>query len=328
MRDDRLVSILTLSYNKGPYLAECLESVLAQEYQNWEVILVDDGSEDATWDIAQHYASRDARIRPFRKRHGGIGGLAKTHNVALGQARGDLIAILDADDRWPSDKLTLQVPLHEPDVLMSYGAFVLVTTEGERMGPQPPFAGAIDSRRFLRHLLLHQSYMINVTLMLSRDALEKVGGFRQDGSRGADMPTGLRLSQLPGRVVYLPRVLGFWRQHPVQHTRTHGMFIAEYNLMLALKTLLELPESDREAMDVGVPDVITARRPMIADSYFAALRVALAGGHEASVRALARSLWFYGGPKRKAQALYARMALPIGLDFEPILRMAERFTRA
>lgn len=61
------VSILTLSYNKGPFLAECLESVLAQTYPDWECIVVDDGSTDNTWEVAQAYAAKDPRIKAYHK---------------------------------------------------------------------------------------------------------------------------------------------------------------------------------------------------------------------------------------------------------------------
>ncbi len=317
------VSILTLSYNKGPYLAECIDSVLAQSYTDWEMILIDDGSVDETWEVAQKYAGIDARIKVYRKEHGGVENLAATHNYALTRAKGDLIAILDGDDSWPPDKLERQVAVHDDDVLMSYGKFLLYTESGMHVGPTPPFTGAIDSLVFLRHLLLHQSYMINVTLMMSRETLEQVGGFHQDGSRGADMPTGLRISQLSGRVYYLPTVLGHWRQHPVQHTRTHGAFIAEYNMMLSIKTLLELPPTKRQEIGVSVADIIEARCPMIADTYFHATRTALLRRDRAELPELTRQLWYYGGAKRKLQALYARLAAPLGLDFEPILRWFE-----
>jgi glycosyltransferase involved in cell wall biosynthesis len=321
------VSVLTLSYNKGPFLAECLDSVLAQTFDDWELILVDDGSTDETWEVAQRYAEHDPRIRIFHKENGGAERLAETYNYALERSSGELIAILDGDDAWPTDKLERQVALHEPDVLMSYGRFLLMTEGGMHPGPTPPFEGAISNLDFLRYLLTHRSYMINVTLIMARSALEAVGGFRQDGSRGADMPTGLRISALEGRVAYLPEVLGYWRQHRVQHTRTYGAFIAEYNLMLSLKTLLDLPEAQRAALGLTTRDVIASRRAMIADTYFHLVRTALLNRDRDAVRRFLPELWFWGGTKRRVQAAYAAVGAPFNLTFEPMLRVYERLGR-
>lgn len=322
------VSILTLAYNKGPYVAQCLESVLAQTYDDWELVFVDDGSNDDAFDTAEAFARRDPRVRAYRKPNGGLRALAATHNYALERSRGSLIAILDADDYWPPDKLEAQVRAHDaPDVIMSYGQFVLVTPTAERLGPVPPFTGAIATTAFLRHLLLHRSYMINVTLMIARDALERVGGFQQDGSLCADMATGLRLAALDGRVHYEPRPLGYWRQQPGQFTRSHGAFVGEYNLTLSLKTLLDLPPERRRDVGVAAGDIIDARRAMIADAYFQAARAALQRGDRADVDAAARELWRWGGAKRRAQAVYARLAAPLGLNFEPVLRAVDALSR-
>lgn len=322
------VSILTLSYNKGPFLAECLESVLAQTYTDWECIVVDDGSKDNTWEVAQVYAARDPRIKIYHKENWGYTGLAATHNFALERSNGELVAILDGDDAWPPDRLANQVPVHDdPEVILSYGQHLLLTEEGHRLGSVPPFQGTISTTEFLKLLLIHKAECINVTLMMSRKALEQVGNFSQDGSYFADMPTNMRLAQLPGKVVFIPKVLGYWRQHSVQATRTVGAHVGEYNLMLCLKTLLEMPQEKRKVIGVEASDILKVRFPMIADAYFAAVRGALLRRDTALVRQLVPQLWFYGGTKRKLQALYAYWAAPLGLNFESILRFHERISR-
>lgn len=255
----------------------------------------------------------------------GYAGLAATHNFALERASGELIAILDGDDLWPPERLAHQVPVHDdPEVVLSYGQFVFLTPEGHRPGATPPFRGSVPTSEFLKRLLVHQAECINVTLMMSRKALEAVGNFHQDGSNFADMPTNLRLAMLPGKVVYIPKTLGIWRQHAVQATRTVGAQVAEYNLMLCLRTLLDLPPEQRKAIGLEAADILRARYPMIADAYFAATRGALLRRDVNLARKLAHQLWFYGGPKRKLQALYARWAAPLGLTYEPILRLIDQ----
>ena len=91
-----LVSVVINAYNVEDYLAECLDSVLAQTFGDFEAIVVDDGSLDATARIAEAYARRDGRIRVLRNERNM--GIPATINRALAAARGELVAKLDADE--------------------------------------------------------------------------------------------------------------------------------------------------------------------------------------------------------------------------------------
>lgn len=106
--DSPLVSIITPARNAAAYLEETIASVTAQTYENWEWLIADDGSTDRTVEIVEAAAGRDPRIRLLRVE--GEGGLAaRARNTALAQARGELIAFLDADDLWYPEKLETQV---------------------------------------------------------------------------------------------------------------------------------------------------------------------------------------------------------------------------
>jgi len=98
-----LVSVIIPVYNGAPYLAEAIESVFAQSYRTLELIVIDDGSTDASWTLIGHYASR---LRAYRQPNRGTGA-ARNRGVAL--ARGSLLAFLDQDDLWTPDKLAAQV---------------------------------------------------------------------------------------------------------------------------------------------------------------------------------------------------------------------------
>ncbi len=103
---DGLVSIITPCYNAGRFVAETIESVLGQTWTQWEMIVVDDGSSDASADIVARYADRDGRIRLFRQQNAGT---ACARNVAMRLARGRYIALLDADDVWEPEFLEKQL---------------------------------------------------------------------------------------------------------------------------------------------------------------------------------------------------------------------------
>jgi teichuronic acid biosynthesis glycosyltransferase TuaG len=99
-----LVSIIMPAYNAEQFLAAAIRSVLRQSYQNWELLIVNDGSTDKTPDILNQFD--DLRIRFFSQKNRGV---AAARNVALSNMRGDFYCFLDADDLLPSDSLIKRV---------------------------------------------------------------------------------------------------------------------------------------------------------------------------------------------------------------------------
>lgn len=107
-----LVSIITPSYNTAKYIAETIESVQAQTYTNWEMIIVDDCSTDNTDDIVAPFLT-DSRIRYLKNPQNS--GAAVSRNYALREAKGRWIAFLDSDDLWMPDKLRRQIDFMEQE---------------------------------------------------------------------------------------------------------------------------------------------------------------------------------------------------------------------
>lgn len=90
-----LISVIVPVYNVEPYLAECLDSVMAQSYKHIEIIVVDDGSTDNSGQLCDQYAERDPRIKVVHKKNGG---LSEARNLGIDRARGEYIAFVDSDD--------------------------------------------------------------------------------------------------------------------------------------------------------------------------------------------------------------------------------------
>lgn len=103
-----LISIILPNYNSEPYIAQTLNSVQAQTYENWELVVVDDCSTDGSSDIIEDYAAKDSRIR-FHSLSNNSGLPAVPRNRALDKSAGEFVAFLDADDIWHPAKLALQV---------------------------------------------------------------------------------------------------------------------------------------------------------------------------------------------------------------------------
>lgn len=107
MYKENLVSIITPNYNCGRFIAQTIESVLAQTYSHWEMLIIDDCSTDKSYEIALKYAVKDNRIKVMRNEKNS--GAAISRNKAIEQAQGEFIAFLDSDDLWGPEKLERQI---------------------------------------------------------------------------------------------------------------------------------------------------------------------------------------------------------------------------
>src|SRR4051794_14147272 len=116
------VTVAIPAFNVAPYLADCLHSVLSQHYDSFEVLVLDDGSTDATWEVANQF-SGDARVRLFRSAKNR--GVARTRNSLLQHARGKYIAPLDADDLMTGQRLRELASFldRHPDIGVACGRF-------------------------------------------------------------------------------------------------------------------------------------------------------------------------------------------------------------
>jgi glycosyltransferase involved in cell wall biosynthesis len=161
------VSVVIPAYNAEKYIAETLQSVFDQTYGNYEVVVVDDGSQDGTLELLQSYAPK---IRVFSKPNGGP---ASARNVAIQNSDGELIAFLDSDDIWFKDKLEVQVQFlcENPAVGLTYSEALMV---GQDAGESAEHKiGFTESPTFCK--LLYGDFIPNSTVMIRRPCVEKVG---------------------------------------------------------------------------------------------------------------------------------------------------------
>ena len=104
-----LVSVIIPAHNREAYLPTAIDSVLAQTFSDWELLVVDDGSEDSTPKIAQEYARQDSRIHYLR--HSPRRGAQAARNAGIRASGGRWIAFLDSDDQWLPDSLEVRLQL-------------------------------------------------------------------------------------------------------------------------------------------------------------------------------------------------------------------------
>lgn len=128
-----LVSIITPTYNCGQFISETIRSVKAQSYTNWELIIYDDCSTDATETVVSSFLKEDSRIQYYRNDKNS--GAAITRNNALRKAKGHWIAFLDSDDLWALNKLEKQIKfMEEHNYYFSYHEYVEIDENSNEIG--------------------------------------------------------------------------------------------------------------------------------------------------------------------------------------------------
>ncbi len=212
------VSVVIPTYNRTALLREAVDSVFAQTYGDWELLIADDGSGEET---RGYLASLDdPRVAVIQNPNGG-GGPGAMRNLGIGRARGEWIAFLDSDDLWLPDKLAMQVSrlqLH-PACDWSCTAFDFIDASRARV---PQRAGvAYDARGgwILERLLTFDAAASIQTLMVRRSLLMELGGFDEQFSSRADYELELRLATRSA-ICALPEALTLIRQHDARMTVT------------------------------------------------------------------------------------------------------------
>ena len=129
--NEKLVSIVMVNYNQERFIKEAIDSVIAQTYQNWELIIVDDGSTDQSVDIIKNYD--DDRIKPIYLEENSH--ICIATNVGFSHVTGEYIARLDSDDVWEKEKLYKQVTLLEekPNARVCFTQVNLIDENGQNI---------------------------------------------------------------------------------------------------------------------------------------------------------------------------------------------------
>ena len=215
MTTEPLVSIITPAYNAERFIEATIESVRLQSYQNWEhLIVVDRNSTDQTLQLVQKMMAREPRIKLLQDPS--VSGAAANRNVALEQAGGSYIALLDADDLWHSEKLRKQIHfMTENNVDFSFTAFARFSEDGlttGRMQKVPPRLSYAD--------LLKNNSIACLTAVFSR----KFADLRFQEKGWEDLAFWLQILKRIEFAYSVNEVLAYYRV--VRGSRSNNKFFA------------------------------------------------------------------------------------------------------
>jgi len=177
-----IVSVIVPAYNASLFISQAIESVLAQTFTDFELLIVDDGSTDSTTSIAKRYCQQDSRIRLFSQANKGV---SAARNVGIQMTQGKLIAFLDADDQWLPDKLAAQIEHlnSHPSVGVSFGRVEFVNQDGMHTGQ---YSTARLTGLKSQDFLYGDPTSTTSNWVVRREVFEQVGVFDEDMSYSED----------------------------------------------------------------------------------------------------------------------------------------------
>ncbi|HVX87282.1 MAG TPA: glycosyltransferase family 2 protein [Phycisphaerae bacterium] len=221
------ISIIIPAYNRERFIAITLDSLIAQTFSNWECIVVDDGSSDQTFAIAQQVAQRDPRIRAVTKPNAGVA-RARNHGYSLSNPQSPFVTFMDSDDLYHPEALALmrQVLLDDPHAAAVHCLADMIDPAGNPLNPGTFAAfcrerlGLVDGR--IRPLDVSQPIAFGNmlvkgiyppgTVLTRRSAQDKAGLFDPDFRAGDDFEILIRVNR-QGHFRLLDRVLLYYRRH-------------------------------------------------------------------------------------------------------------------
>jgi glycosyltransferase involved in cell wall biosynthesis len=224
------VSIVLPAFNRLEYLRPAVESVFAQTYSNWELLIADDGSDAETADYLLTISAA-AQVRVLRLQH--TGNPAFVRNMALRAARGIYVAFLDSDDLWAPDKLRIQLGVHaaQPQRRWSYTALRRINAAGASLETSDGHKRTLYEGAIFEQLLKLDVAVATPSVIVEKRLLDQAGGFDEDLRFFEDYDLWLRLSLL-SEVSAVDQPLTMVRNHRQHYSANRaGVYEARFQLL-------------------------------------------------------------------------------------------------
>jgi len=322
-----LVSVITPAYNHGRYISRSIDSLIAQTYANWELVIIDDGSTDNTPDVVKSY--NDSRITYTRQDNRGVRQLAGTINSGLRRTKGELVTMLPSDDTWPPYRLEKQVAVfRDTNVVLCFGRQFLIDENDKVTGEAraPVDLTAVENQpvgSVLREMFIG-NFIPQPTVLIRRLALDRIGGYLQPpGLLAEDYPTHMALA-LVGEFRYLDLPLANYRIHGSQMTRSHYLEMVQTDVSYVMEFFRNLdPQMQKRAgwKETGLLKMLAQR---LDNAYFQVGRRSLLASDWKDARRHFLHALRRGDFKVKAKAFLGFLCSHLHLDLERVARFSGR----
>lgn len=207
-----LISVVLPTYNRAVEIRKAIESVISQDYQNWELVIVDNHSVDNTDEVIRSFNNK--KVKTFKVNNNGS--IGKSRNLGIKNSNGDWIAFLDSDDWWYPTKLSDSVKeISEATDIIYHDLDIYESRESDTKAPSL-IKGKVLKSPVLRSLLIGGNVIANSSVMVRKSILERIGYISEDMNinPSVDFNTWLKVASITEKFRYLPKSLGAYLIHP------------------------------------------------------------------------------------------------------------------
>lgn len=205
--------------NASKYLEDCLKSILLQSYEDWELCIADDHSNDESWSIAKHYSTLDSKIHLISNQGHGIIDALKT---AYEFSQGEFITRMDADDIMPENKLERYYGELESNSDLQVISSKVKYFSNQEVSPgylkYENWLNEFPAKEFPFHDIYRECIIASPAWMIRREDFEKCGAFHSE-NYPEDYDLIFRFYAMGYKIKYLDEVLHYWREHPERTSR-------------------------------------------------------------------------------------------------------------
>ena len=261
-KTDVLVSVIIPVFNLHSVLAETLDSVLAQTFPYFEILVVDDGSADSSIDLIKQYVAKDSRIFLLHNTH--KKGVSGARNTGIDNARGEWLAFLDGDDVWSSDAIESRLDCLQlyPNASFISADYVCFSHDINKVGVSRAisnkdwnacFGSSLSNgialciknpiTLFLRSVLVWTG-----TVLVKTELVKHLGGFEERLNSSEDDHLWMRVAANVEQFIFVPKVIAFYRQR--EHSLTRSTRSLYHDAPKAYKQLLNIPEFSQYHSDL------------------------------------------------------------------------------
>ncbi|MCB9185500.1 MAG: glycosyltransferase family 2 protein [Flavobacteriales bacterium] len=243
-----LISILMPVKNAEPFLNDCIESILNQSETNWELIAVDDGSTDSSYDLLQQFAEVDTRIKPLKNNGSGI---IDALRLAYANSSGELITRMDADDKMAPDKLKILKrnlkSSGKDHIAVGKVKYFADGTLGDGYQRYETWLNGLTGTGANYSDIYKECVIPSPCWMVYREDLERCEAFRPN-TYPEDYDLCFRFYRENLKVIPCNQVLHYWRDHPTRSSRNDENYADNRFLELKVKWFLKLDHDPQKTL--------------------------------------------------------------------------------
>ncbi|MBI4845999.1 MAG: glycosyltransferase [Candidatus Omnitrophica bacterium] len=245
-----LISVIIPAFNCVKYIRQTLDSALSQDYENFEIICVDDGSTDNTLNILREYSRKfPDKVNVLTQKNSGP---AAARNLGIKKSRGEFVAFLDSDDIWLAEKLSLQseVLLRDKNIAFVHADFAYFNDEEEEKKSEFCIAEKKKFSGDIFHALFKKNFILTSSVLARKEILEKTGLMDEGFRMSEDYELWLRIAQ-GSKAGYVDKALVKYRKHSQSMTTDNIERTYSWVEKATEKIIKSFPEKRAELLKIA-----------------------------------------------------------------------------